>query len=305
MHTTHNTPKSSADHQCDQTARFFERLEGNQVRCDLCPHHCHITPGRSGLCRVRRNVDGTLIADTYGRPATLHVDPIEKKPLHDYLPGSRTFSIGTFGCNLSCNFCQNDDLSRNGGDRQRNLPYLAPDAIISLAQRHGCRSVAFTYNEPIVFIEYMLDVARLARAAGLGTVLVSNGYINAEPRRELFPLIDAANIDIKGFSDEFYASLCGAKLAPVLESCRDFKRTFGGHLELTNLLIPNRNDAPAMIKALLTWVADVLGADTPLHFSAYSPRGGFTEPPTPPQTVLQAASLARSRGFTHVYTGNI
>jgi pyruvate formate lyase activating enzyme len=235
----------------------------------------------------------------------MHVDPIEKKPLAWFLPGSQTFSIGTYGCNFACRFCQNDELSRHGGQLQRALPFVSPEQIVVLAQRHACQSVAFTYNEPTVFFEYMLDIAKLARAAGLQTVLVTNGYINPKPRAELFPWIDAANIDIKAFSESFYDDLCGASLASVLSSCRAFKHDFGGHLEITNLLIPNRNDAPESIIDLLDWIADALGSDTPVHFSAYHPRGGFEEPPTPPATVRHAVDLAHQRGFTRVRAGNI
>lgn len=288
-----------------KTALYFQQEEDGVVGCTLCPRRCHIAPGHSGACRVRTNRSGTLIADTYGRPAALQVDPIEKKPLSWYMPGSKTFSIGTYGCNLSCKFCQNDELSRHGDERQRQLPFVEPARIIELAQHHNCRSVAFTYNEPTVFIEYMLDIARLARGAGLGTVLVSNGSINPEPRAKLYPLMDAANLDIKGFSEEFYSTLCGASLAPVLESCRYFKQEVGGHLEITNLLIPHCNDSPEMIVALLDWVANELGKDTPIHFSAYHPAGGFTEPPTPAETVRSTAALAVKLGFTHIQVGNI
>ena len=289
----------------DRTALYFTRMDDGVAGCGLCPRRCRIAPGKTGACHVRRNVGGTLIAETYGHPAAVHIDPIEKKPLGWYLPGSKTFSIGTYGCNFACKFCQNYSLSRNGCGPGREPAFVEPAELIALAKQSGCRSVAFTYNEPAVFIEYMLDIARLARAAGLGTVLVSNGYIDPDPRADLYPLIDAANIDIKGFSEAFYATLCGASLAPVLESCRYFKREVGGHLEITNLLIPGQNDAPEGIDALLGWIAVELGFDTPIHFSAYYPAGGFTEPPTPAATVYSAADLARKRGFTRVKTGNV
>lgn len=288
-----------------KTALYSARLENGVAGCGLCPRRCRIAPGKTGACHVRKNVEGTLIAETYGRPAAVHVDPIEKKPLAWYLPGSKTFSIGTYGCNFTCAFCQNHGLSRNGYNAGQDLPFVEPAQIITLAKRHGCASVAFTYNEPTMFIEYMLDIARLAKAAGLGTVLVSNGYISPAPRADLYPLIDAANIDIKGFSETFYSTLCGASLVPVLESCRYYQRDVGGHLEITNLLIPNRNDSVEMIDALLNWIAVELGLDTPIHFSAYFPTGGFSEPPTPATTVCRAAALAAKRGFTRVKTGNI
>lgn len=245
------------------------------------------------------------MAETYGRLAALQVDPIEKKPLACYLPGSKTFSIGTYGCNLTCKFCQNYHLSRAGAERERELNFVEPAAVIDLAISTGCRSVAFTYNEPTVFIEYMIDVAKLARQAGLGTVLVSNGYISKAPRADLYPLMDAANIDIKAFDDDFYTLICGGKLQPVLESCRYFKREVGGHLEITNLIIPNRNDSPERIQALLNWIGTELGKDTPIHFSAYFPTGGFTEPPTPASAVYLAETMAKKAGFTRVRVGNV
>ena len=289
----------------ERPAMFFTRLADGVAACGLCPRACRIPPGGVGACHVRRNEGGALVADSYGRPAALQIDPVEKKPLAAYLPGTSTFSIGTFGCNLSCAFCQNHHLSRQGGALQRAQAAVEPEAVVAMARRAGCRSVAFTYNEPTVFIEYAIDIARLARAAGLGTVLVSNGFISPAPRAALYPLIDAANIDVKGFSEAFYSSLCGGSLAPVLESCRCFKRDVCGHLEITNLLIPNRNDSPAMIQALLDWMADAVGRDTPIHFSAYRPMGGFAEPPTPAATVHRAVATDRAMGFAHVVTGNI
>ena len=289
----------------EHPAMFATRLADGVAGCGLCPHACRIPPGGVGACHVRRNAGGTLVADTWGRPAALQVDPIEKKPLAWFLPGTRTFSIGTFGCNRACAFCQNNHLSRQGGELQRALEVVEPEAIVAMAKRTGCRSVAFTYNEPTVFIEDAMDIARLARAAGLATVLVTNGYIGAAARAALYPLIDAANIDVKGFSEGFYASICGGSLAPVLESCRFYRREVGGHLEITNLLIPNRNDSPAMIQALLDWAAVAVGRDTPLHFTAYFPTGGFTEPPTPEATVRRAETMAKEAGFTRVRVGNL
>lgn len=289
----------------EKEARFYRQLDDDVVVCDLCPRACRIKPGAAGLCRVRRNVGGRLIAESYGRPVAMQIDPIEKKPLCQYLPGSLTFSIGTYGCNLACKFCQNESLSRCGYGKRSDVPYVSPEQIVEQAFRHGCESVAFTYNEPTVFAEYIIDIAKLARQAGLGTVLVSNGFISAEARAELYPLIDAANIDVKGFSEAFYAELCGVSLVPVLESCRYFKREVGGHLEITNLLIPNRNDSPEMIRGLLDWAETELGHDTPIHFTAYHPMGGFAEPATPAATVYGAVELARKAGFTCVQAGNV
>lgn len=297
--------KSQIAQGLEHEARFYRRVGEHAVVCDLCPRVCQIKPGMTGVCRVRRNVDGRLIAESYGRPVAMQVDPIEKKPLCRYRPGSQTYSIGTYGCNLMCQFCQNESLSRNGYPMWNDAPCVLPERIVEQAVRHGCESVSFTYNEPTVFFEYMVDIAKLAREAGLGTVLVSNGFITAEARAELYPLIDAANIDVKGFSETFYKELCGASLAPVLESCRYFKQEAGGHLEITNLLIPNRNDSPTMIRGLLDWAGPTLGYDTPIHFTAYHPMGGFAEPATPPATVHTAVDLAKTLGFTCVRAGNV
>lgn len=296
---------NQASKHLEKEARFYRRVDDHTVVCGLCPRTCVIKPGMTGTCRVRRNVDGRLIAESYGRPAAMQVDPIEKKPLCRYRPGSQTFSIGTFGCNLMCQFCQNDSLSRNGYPLPYDGLFVSPEQVVEQAVRYGCDSVAFTYNEPTVFFEYMIDIATLARQAGLGTVLVSNGFISADARAELYPLIDAANIDVKGFSEVFYKELCGASLAPVLESCRYFKQEAGGHLEITNLIIPNRNDSPAMIRGLLDWAGPVLGYDTPIHFTAYHPMGGFNEPATTPATVRGAVELAKKLGFTCVRAGNL
>ena len=286
-------------------ARYWRRLDSDgRILCELCPHRCMIAPGQSGLCRVRSNRSGVLTADTYGHPAALQVDPIEKKPLNWYRPGSKTFSIGCFGCNLSCRFCQNDELSRSGSDRSREYSFIAPERIVKLAVEHSCPTVALTYNEPTVFFEYALDIARAAHAAGLGVVLVSNGYINPEPARELYALIDAANIDVKGFGS-FYDRLCGGGIDPVLENCRRLNFESRSHLELTNLLIPGENDSVPEVEAFLEWTQTTLGVDTPLHFSAYFPAGGFTAPPTPASTLYRAAGLAERRGFTRISLGNL
>ena len=286
-------------------ARYYQVLADQAVRCTLCPHACVIRPGNTGICRVRMNRAGELFSLVYGHPAALQVDPIEKKPLAFWKSGSSTFSVGTFGCNFSCRFCQNDSLSRCGSDRSREYPWMEPAQIIDLALRNACESVAFTYNEPTVFLEYAVDIAKAARTAGLGTVLVSNGSINPEPRKELYALIDAANIDIKGFSEKFYRDLCGASLDVVLESCRHLRHISGSHLELTNLVIPGYNDEDALIIDLLDWIAQELGADTPVHFSAYHPAGGFNASPTPAATLYHIRDLAVQKGFTKIRLGNI
>ncbi|MDD3694773.1 MAG: AmmeMemoRadiSam system radical SAM enzyme [Lentisphaeria bacterium] len=284
---------------------YFEPLGKGELRCTLCPRQCRIKPGDLGRCLVRRNVAGRLQSLVYGHPAALQVDPIEKKPLHHWKPGSRTFSLGTFGCNMSCLYCQNEHLSRSGSQRQQEYSYLSPADIVRLAKLKNCASIAFTYNEPTVFQEYALHIAKEAKKAGLGTVLVSNGWIMPEARQELYEYIDAANIDIKAFSEEFYRKLCGASLADVLESCRHLRHVSKSHLEITNLVIPGYNDEPELIVKLLDWVGQELGKDTPLHFSAYYPAGGFEAPPTSPHTLRRIENRAKERGFSRISLGNL
>lgn len=231
----------------DNPARFYTRLPEGAVRCDLCPRRCVITPGGAGWCRMRCNAAGELHALSYARPAAVAIDPIEKKPLMNFLPGTRTLSLGAFGCNLDCCFCQNSSLSHGTYNANGDWRILTPRETVSLAAANDCPSISLTYNEPTLWIEYAMDIAKLARASGLRTVLVTNGFIEPEPARALYPLVDAANIDVKGFSEEFYESMCGGSLAPVRTACEIFKNEAGGHLELTNLVIPGRNDSPEQI----------------------------------------------------------
>ncbi len=285
-------------------AKWWKSGEKGLAVCDLCPRGCHIAPGKTGFCGVRRNFDGALYSTSYGYPVALQVDPIEKKPLSEYLPGTKTFSFGTYGCNLDCCFCQNYHLSRGGYDEGRKYDYVEPEVIVELAFTHNCHSVAFTYNEPTVFAEYAMDVAILARKEKLGTVLVSNGYITMEAARDLYPLIDAANIDMKGFSEGFYGAMTGSRLQPVLDSMKYF-HSIGGHLEITNLVIPGQNDRDELIIAWLDWVDKELDRNVPLHFSAYHPDYKFDGPPTDAQTLLHIRELAHKRGFHHIYLGNV
>jgi len=280
--------------------------EGQTVRCLLCPRRCRIQPGKRGWCGTRENREGKLVSLVYGYPAALQNDPIEKKPLYHFLPRTRIFSVGTLGCNLGCVFCQNDSLSAYEPGPNTRLRYFPPEQLVELALQQGCKSIAFTYNEPTVFAEYALDTAQLAHQAGLKTVFVSNGFITPEAARDIYPEIDAANIDMKGFSEEFYASMCGGSLRPVLDSIEYFRCTLGKHVELTNLVIPGKNDDPAMIHAWLDWVERKLGKSVPLHFSAYHPAYQFrSAPPTPPQLLREIEQLVRNRGFEHVHLGNI
>lgn len=291
--------------QNPKEARFWKRSEEDHVICTLCPRQCRIAPGGTGYCKVRQNVNGKLFSLAYGYPAALQVDPIEKKPLRHYLPGSKVFSVGSFGCNLGCVFCQNDHLSRGTYNPRSNYTCYAPEMLVELALRHGCRSIAFTYNEPTVWAEYIIDTFQLAKKANLGTVLVSNAFISREAAEALYPLTDAANFDVKGFSEKFYNEMCKASLAPVLENCEYF-RSLGKHLEITNLVIPGRNSDPAMIDALLDWVEDKLGTDTPIHFSAYFPAYIYNESPrTPPEMLYDIRAKAVERYFSRIYLGNI
>lgn len=273
------------------------------VRCGLCPKFCLIGPGESGECRIRINDQGQLRAVTYGRPCSVHVDPIEKKPLFHFLPGTPILSLATAGCNLHCQNCQNWEISQCNPE---DLPAydLPPEQVALLAKRRACPSVAYTYTEPLVCFEYVRDCARACCAAGLRNVLVTAAYINPGPLKELAPLIQAANVDIKALSDTFYRDVCGATLKPVLAAIETLQAG-GVFLEITNLVIPTLNDADDMIRDLARWVAGHTGAETPLHFSRFFPQYRMTHlPPTPVGTLEKARDIARAEGLKHVYIGN-
>ncbi|MCP3967147.1 MAG: AmmeMemoRadiSam system radical SAM enzyme [Lentisphaerae bacterium] len=287
-------------------AQWWERTGNNdKVKCLLCPRGCVIAPERIGFCGVRKNIDGDLYSLSYGRPVALNVDPIEKKPLAEFMPGTTTFSLGTFGCNLSCSFCQNDSLARGSYSEAEFEHYVSPENIIELALRHKCKSVAFTYNEPTVFAEYAIDIAKLAHENNLKTVLVTNGYITPEAACDLYPLIDAANIDMKGFTPEFYATMTGSELQPVLHAIKYFYE-LKRHVEVTNLVIPERNDSDEMIENWLDWVEENMDKSIPLHFSAFHPAFKLLDvAKTPPDTLYHIRDVATKRGFTSVHLGNI
>ncbi|MBR3707398.1 MAG: AmmeMemoRadiSam system radical SAM enzyme [Lentisphaeria bacterium] len=288
-----------------KTAKWWQTADNNSVICTLCPRRCTIPEGKTGYCGIRKNEEGSLVSLAYGLPAALQIDPIEKKPLRHFLPGTKTFSVGTFGCNLGCVFCQNSHFSRGSYGRQ-DFRYIPPEELVKLTLQHKCESLTFTYNEPSIWAEYAVDCFRLAKAAGLKTVLVSNGFISREAAEELYPLTDAANIDIKAMSEEFYRTMCNASLQPVLESCIHFKRELGKHLEITNLVIPGKNDSPEQIRALLDWVEQELGLDQVIHFSAYFPAYRYHESPrTPPGLIRKICAEAFYRGFSRIYAGNI
>lgn len=283
------------------------RTEQGGIRCFLCPRGCLISEGKNGFCGVRKNILGKLYSIAYGHPVAIHIDPIEKKPLAEFLPGTWTFSIGTYGCNLACSFCQNYHLSRDYYDdeKTRDATFYTPEKIVELAKNEDCKSVAFTYNEPLIWSEYAIDISKVAKEKELATVLVSNGYISIEAARDLYPWIDAANIDMKGFSEEFYSEMTGGKLAPVLEAMKYFA-SLGKHLEITNLVIPKKNDSKEMIDGFLCWTRDNLGYGVPLHFSAYHPDYKYNgSPATPADTLYAIKEKALKMGFKSIHVGNI
>jgi pyruvate formate lyase activating enzyme len=285
--------------------RHWSRLEDGRVQCEVCPRRCRLHEGQRGLCFVRGRDRNGIELYTYGRSSGFCVDPIEKKPLNHFLPGSSVLSFGTAGCNLACKFCQNWDMSKS-----REMDTLADSAspveLADTARRLGCASVAFTYNDPTVFMEYAIDVAGACREAGVRTVAVTAGYICPTPRAELFAAIDAANVDLKAFTERFYREVCGAELAPVLDTLVYLRRETRVWLEITTLLIPGENDSDAELDALTRWIAGELGPDVPLHFSAFHPDWKMTDrPPTPPATLTRARELAMRNGLRYVYTGNV
>jgi len=285
--------------------RYWHALDDGRVQCDLCPRACKLHDGQRGLCFVRGCEDGRVKLYTYGRSSGFCVDPIEKKPLNHFLPGSRVLSFGTAGCNLACKFCQNWDMSKS-----REMDTLAdrasPVELARAAGELGCASVAFTYNDPVIFLEYARDVAAACHAVGVRTVAVTAGYISPAPRMEFFAGMDAANVDLKAFDDDFYYRVCGARLAPILETLEYVRRETSTWLEITTLLIPGENDSNAELDALTRWVADRLGPDVPLHFTAFHPDWKMRDrPSTPRETLLRARTIARANGLRHVYTGNV
>ena len=285
-------------------ARYYSKSEHGRVQCLLCPHTCSLNQGKKGKCGVRRNLDGRLVSDIYGKVSAMHYDPVEKKPLYHVHPGHIILSIGSIGCNLSCSFCQNCDISQADVSSFPWLKDYSPEAIVSMAAGHaGNLGIAFTYNEPTVSFEYMLDVARLAKGTGMKTTMISNGYINPDPLLELLPFMDAFNIDLKAFREAFYQSYTGGKLDPVLDSLKIIHES-GKHLEITNLVIPGLNDDRAVFLEMINWIAVELGEYTVLHLSRYFPHHKLTRDPTPVGTLRELYALA-SRKLHYVYLGNI
>jgi len=285
--------------------RWWTPRPDGRIECRLCPRFCKLHEGQRGFCFVRRREGDRMVLATYGRSSGFCVDPIEKKPLNHFLPGTSVLSFGTAGCNLGCRFCQNWDISK-AREFDRLGESAAPGAIAAAAVRHGCRSVAFTYNDPVIFAEYALDTARACRDAGIKTVAVTAGYITPEARPEFFSLMDAANVDLKGFTEEFYHRLCFASLQPVLDTLAYLHRETPVWLEVTTLLIPGWNDGADEIDRASDWFAAHLGPDVPWHFTAFHPDFKMLDPPrTPPSTLARAREIARTKGLRYVYTGNV
>ena len=284
---------------------YWHRLPNGDVQCDVCPRSCKLGEGQRGLCFVRARADDAIVLTTFGRSSGFCVDPIEKKPLNHFLPGTPVLSFGTAGCNLTCRFCQNWDISKS-----REIDTLsdaaAPEQIARAALALGCRSVAFTYNDPVVFLEYAVATAQACHAVGLKAVAVTAGYICEAPRRELFAHMDAANVDLKAFSEDFYRRTCTGSLASVLDTLRYLHDETDVWVELTTLLIPGQNDSDDELHAASRWVAEHLGADVPWHFTAFHPDYKMLDqPPTPPATLARAHAIARGYGLHYVYTGNV
>jgi pyruvate formate lyase activating enzyme len=285
-------------------ALFYQKLDNKAVQCQLCPRYCFIANGARGFCQARENRDGTLYTLVYAKPVAIHIDPMEKKPLFHFLPSTPVFSIATAGCNLRCKFCQNWEISQ-AKPEEVDYVYLEPKDLISKVKESGSPSIAYTYSEPTIFYEYMLETAKLAKLFGIKNVMHSAGYINEEPLRRLAKYMDAANIDLKGFSNDYYARMCEATLEPVLNSLKILKQE-GVHLEITNLVLPGYNDDPDTITKMCLWIKENLGPDTPLHFSRFFPMYKLINlSPTPVEALEKARKIALGCGLRYVYIGNV
>ena len=285
--------------------RYWHKLDDGRVQCDLCPRFCKLHADQRGLCFVRQNIDDQVVLTTYGRSSGYCIDPIEKKPLNHFLPGTPVLSFGTAGCNLACKFCQNWDISKSR-ETHTLADEASPEQIAMAALKLDCRSVAYTYNDPVIFHEYAIDVARACHEKGIKSVAVTAGYVCQEPRREFYQYMDAANVDLKAFTDDFYYKITGSHLAPVLETLEYIKHETDVWLELTTLLIPGKNDSEKEIDAMSQWVVEKLGPDVPMHFSAFHPDWKMMDvPSTPRETLVRAREIAMKNGVRYAYTGNV
>ncbi|MFO8174943.1 MAG: AmmeMemoRadiSam system radical SAM enzyme [Longimicrobiales bacterium] len=285
--------------------RFWHTLDDGRAQCDLCPRLCKLREGQRGLCFVRANQGGRIVLTTYGRSSGFCIDPIEKKPLNHFLPGTPVLSFGTAGCNLACKFCQNWDISKSR-EMDRLMDRASPEALASAARNMECRSVAFTYNDPVIFHEYAVDVAQACREVGIRTVAVTAGYVMPEPRKEFYRHMDAANIDLKGFTDDFYRKLAAGHLEPVLDTLRYVCNETDVWVELTTLLIPGWNDAESELQEMTAWVVETLGPSVPMHFTAFHPDWRLRDaPPTPAATLMKAREIALANGVRYAYVGNV
>jgi pyruvate formate lyase activating enzyme len=285
-------------------ALHYEKLTNKKVRCLLCPRTCIVMNGKRGFCRVRENRDGEYYTLVHSNPCAVHIDPIEKKPLFHFIPGTTALSIATAGCNFTCKNCQNWDISQARPDETINYR-ISPQMLVDLASQHKTPTIAYTYTEPTVFYEYMLETAKIAKHKGVRNIYHSNGYINSGPLTELTPYLDGANIDLKGYSNDFYQEITGGTLSPVLETLKMLKKQ-GVWLEITNLVIPTKNDSDDMFEQLSSWIKEQLGSETPLHVSRFYPQYKLQNiPPTPVETLKKAAHIARNAGLEYVYIGNV
>ncbi len=299
------TAPEAFDPQSTVATHYWHKLEDGRVQCDVCPRFCKMHEGQRGLCFVRANQDGAVVLTSHGRSSGYCIDPIEKKPLNHYLPGTPILSFGTAGCNLACKFCQNWDISKSR-EWDTLADAAAPEAVAFAALRLGCRSVAYTYNDPVVFLEYAIDVARACHKHDIKSVAVTAGYMTPEPRRELYQYMDAANVDLKGFTEDFYFKICGGHLQPVLDTLVYLKHETRVWLEITTLLIPGQNDSDEEIDRMTRWGVTHLGPDVPWHFTAFHPDWKMLDlPPTPPATLTRARRIAMDNGVRYAYTGNV
>ena len=305
MPRAETSPDRSRTDASPPTARWWQAQPDGRILCTLCPRYCRVADGQAGFCFIRQNHGGKLVQLGYGRSTGFAIDPIEKKPLNHFFPGTSILSFGTAGCNLGCKFCQNWDISKAKLDEQ-GLRRNTPDDVVDLAIARGAPSIAYTYNDPVIWAEYITDIARAARRRGVANVLVTAGYVTDEARPELYADADAANVDLKAFSEDFYRKTTASHLEPVLETLKWIRHKSSTWLEVTTLLIPGHNDSDDELTRLADWFAANLGPDVPLHFTAFHPDFKMTDiPPTPPETLRRARAIARAAGLRYVYVGNV